>query len=287
MSYTESDYTKKWKDKMTGLEGTRPGSYQSQHTQQTQDAMDKLLNREKFQYDVNEDALYQQMKNDYIRQGRMAMQDTMGQAATMTGGYGNSYAQNAGQQAYQGYLKQISDNLPEYYQMAQNAYDAEGDRMKEQYALLTDQENQDYNRFMDSWNRWQQEYQNAQSGYESGRNFDYGVSQDQAALAQAQVNYLIGKGIMPNEDLLGAAGYDQQYIDDIIRRAKAAAAPASYGGGGGSPAASEGETDPTDVYMELKKNGASSRELDSYLKQCISEGRIDQQSASDLRNKRF
>ena len=52
-----------------------------------------------FSYDVNSDALYQQYANQYIQQGKMAMQDTIGQASAMTGGYGNSYAATAGNQA--------------------------------------------------------------------------------------------------------------------------------------------------------------------------------------------
>ena len=43
-----------------------------------------------FSYDVNSDALYQQYADQYTRLGNMAMQDTMGQAAAMTGGYGRS-----------------------------------------------------------------------------------------------------------------------------------------------------------------------------------------------------
>ena len=61
-------------------------------SQSAEDAADKYLNREKFQYDVNEDALYHQYKDLYTMQGQQAMVDTMGQAATLTGGYGNSYA---------------------------------------------------------------------------------------------------------------------------------------------------------------------------------------------------
>ena len=61
---------------------------------------DKVLNRSPFTYDMNEDMLYQQYKDSYTRQGKLAMQDTMGQAAALTGGYGNSYATTAGQQTY-------------------------------------------------------------------------------------------------------------------------------------------------------------------------------------------
>lgn len=244
INYTESDYTKKYKEYLDSLDSSKPTTYESQYRQATQDSLDKLLNREKFQYDVNEDALWQQAKDRYIQQGRMAMQDTMGQAAAMTGGYGNSYAQGVGQQAYQGYLQQLNDSLPEYYQLAQDAYDAEGNRLKEQYGLLSDQESQEYDRYLDSWNQWQQEYQNAQSGYESGRSWDYGVAQDNAALAQTQVKYLISKGITPNPGLLAEAGYDEQYVKTAIKKAKEAAAAGSssaYSGGGGSTSSSDDE----------------------------------------------
>ena len=58
-----------------------------------EDIYDRIVNREKFSYDLNSDMLYQQYKDQYTLQGKLAMMDTMGQAAAMTGGYGNSYAQ--------------------------------------------------------------------------------------------------------------------------------------------------------------------------------------------------
>lgn len=90
------------------------------------DTMNAIDNREKFSYDVNGDALYQQYKDQYINQGKMAMMDTMGQAAAMTGGYGNSYAQSVGQQAYQGYMQQLTDKIPELYSLALDKYNSEG-----------------------------------------------------------------------------------------------------------------------------------------------------------------
>jgi hypothetical protein len=49
-------------------------------------AMNEILNRKDFSYDLNGDMLYQQYKDNYINQGKMAMMDTMGQASAMTGG---------------------------------------------------------------------------------------------------------------------------------------------------------------------------------------------------------
>lgn len=54
------------------------------------------------------------------------MQDTMGQAAALTGGYGNSYAQGVGQQAYQGYLQQLNDNVPQLQAQALQTYQVGG-----------------------------------------------------------------------------------------------------------------------------------------------------------------
>lgn len=278
INYTESDYTKKYKEYLDSLDSSKPTTYESQYSQATKDSLNSLLNREKFQYDVNEDALWKQAKDSYIQQGRMAMQDTMGQAAAMTGGYGNSYAQGVGQQAYQGYLQQLNDSLPEYYQLAQDAYDAEGNRLKEQYGLLSDQESQEYNRYLDSWNQWQQEYQNAQSGYESGRSWDYGVAQDNAALAQTQVNYLISKGITPNAELLAAAGYDQQYVNTVIKRAKeaaAAAAAAAAGGGGGTTTKTGGGLTFEGMLQNAQNNGATQEEMRELMQAGIENGDIE------------
>lgn len=115
---------------------------------------DKIMNREKFSYDLNGDALYQQYKDQFINQGKLAMQDTIGQAAAMTGGYGNSYAQSVGQQTYQGYLQQLNDKVPELYQLALDQYNREGEDMYNQYGLLADREETEYGRHRDEVADW-------------------------------------------------------------------------------------------------------------------------------------
>ena len=97
------------------------------------EALEAYLNREDFQYDLNADALYRQYKDRYVELGRNAMADTMGQAAALTGGYGSSYAQNVGQQAYQSYLGQLGDVIPELYQLAYDRYRDKGDDLYRNY----------------------------------------------------------------------------------------------------------------------------------------------------------
>ena len=125
------------------------------YTYQTQldDVMSQILNREKFSYDINGDALYDQYKDKYIQQGKMAMMDTMGQAVAMTGGYGNSYAQSVGQQAYQSQLQNLNDIVPELYQMALDRYNAEGQNMLNQYGLLADEYARQYGEHEDKYSK--------------------------------------------------------------------------------------------------------------------------------------
>jgi peptidoglycan hydrolase-like protein with peptidoglycan-binding domain len=152
----------------------QPGAYESKWQGQINEMIDRILNREKFTYDINSDALYQQYADQYKNLGKLAMQDTMGQAAAMTGGYGSSYAQSVGQQAYQGYLSQLNEMVPELYGMALDQYNREGQEMYNQYGLLSDQEQQDYGRYRDSYNQWLAERDYATGRYDSERNFDYG-----------------------------------------------------------------------------------------------------------------
>ncbi len=225
----------------------KPGAYESQWKSQLDGILSKLTNREAFSYDAQSDALYQMYKDQYTQAGKQAMQDTMGQAATLTGGYGNSYAQNVGQQAYNAYLQDLTAKIPELQAQAYEMYQAEGDDLKDQYSLYSNQEAQDYDRYNDDYSKWNQEYQQAYNRYADERDRQDGLDADAKALAQQQVQYLLSMGVKPNDNLLAQAGYDSQYTDDIYNRVlaeqQAAAASSSGGGGGGSKKKSSGDNE--------------------------------------------
>lgn len=113
---------------------------QTQSPIQVDDIVDRIMNRENFSFDLNEDAIYQQYADQYARMGQLAMMDTMGQAQAMTGGYGNSYAQTVGQQSYQNYMQGLNEAIPDLYQMALDRYMMEGDVLMDQYGVLADRE---------------------------------------------------------------------------------------------------------------------------------------------------
>ena len=187
----------------------KPGEYSSQWQAALDETMNKILNREKFSYDLNGDALYQQYKDQYMLQGQQAMMDTMGQAQAMTGGYGNSYAQSVGQQTYQGYLQQLNDRVPELYQLALDQYNREGDELYNQYGLYADRDNTDYGRYRDSVSDYNTELERliedarykAEDEYNKWSdktNLDYTINRDQRSdweydLNRADSDYWNGK----------------------------------------------------------------------------------------------
>ena len=78
-----------------------------------------------FSYDPEADKGYQDYVAMMQQNGKKAMQDTVGKASALTGGFANSYAVNAGQQAYNDFAKQAADAQPSFRQMARDEYDAE------------------------------------------------------------------------------------------------------------------------------------------------------------------
>ena len=143
---------------------------------------EKIVNRPAFHYEAESDPLYGMYRDRYVREGSLAMRDTVGRSAALTGGYGSSYAQSVGQQQYDAYLQKLGDVMPELYGAAFKRWQAEGEalsnqlgqasalaqkeygRKKDRYNMAADIEKKDYDR------RWAA-YQSlisviAQSGYE-------------------------------------------------------------------------------------------------------------------------
>ena len=72
--------------------------------------------------DPNFGMLYNQYKNHYDKQAKLAMDDAIGRASAMTGGYGNSYAQTVGTQMYNARMDEMNNIIPELYNIAYGQY---------------------------------------------------------------------------------------------------------------------------------------------------------------------
>lgn len=230
--YKESDAVKKYNEQLAAQNAAKPQDYTSRWQPQIDSTLDQILNRKDFQYDVNGDALYQQYKDRYVNLGRQAMMDTMGQAATLTGGYGNSYAQMAGQQAYQGYLQGLTDKIPELYQLAYDRYNQQGQDLYNRYGLLGSQEENEYNRWMNNYNLWNSERDWLAGRYDTERGYDYGMHRDTVGDDQWKAQF--------DEDI--------RRFDFANKLGEFAPVPVAGGGGssGGGPGGPRDIDNPTD-----------------------------------------
>lgn len=206
--------------------------------QKANDILTQIDNRPAFQYDARTDPLYQSYKDQYVHQGKRAMEDTMGQAAGLTGGYGSTYSQSAGNQAYNEYLTKLNSQIPVLAQQARAAYDAEGQRMMDRYNLALNEANTAYAQGRDALGdmRYDQEYadkiayQDWQKQQQQ-QQWDYEVAQKSKAQAYEMAMQMISTGQTPANDLLAQAGISTDYARAMAAYYKQQAAFSGSSGG--------------------------------------------------------
>ena len=186
-AYQRSDRVNEYYEKTRKLERNKPDEFESKYEGQISDILDNILNRPKFSYtseDMTNDNLYKMYRDQYMRQGNLAMRDTMGNAASLTGGYGNTYASAAGQQAYDNYVSMLNDKALDFYDRAYQRYNDEGQNLYNQMNVVTGLDNTDYQRHRDTVSDYYNDLNYYNGRYNQEYGYDYGQYQDQVAADQ-------------------------------------------------------------------------------------------------------
>lgn len=210
------------KNSLEDWERSKPGEYKSAYSSNIAQVLDKILNRESFSYDFNADPIYRQYRERYINDGKRAMKDTMGNAAALTGGYGNSYGVSAGNAAYNSYLEKLGDIVPSLMEAAYKRYgDAlekdkndldtllgldESDYSKYRdsvedykdegeylFKKLTELSDADYNRFLDELKQWNTDRDYGRGVYEDERDAAYKKERDSVEDSQWEKEYALSR----------------------------------------------------------------------------------------------
>ena len=198
---------------MEALRGTRP-VYSDTYGAQVRSLQKQLTERSPFTYSIDKDALFKQYRDRYQSLGRRAMEDTMGRAQNMTGGYGNSYAQTAGQQSYQTYLGELSEVTPKLYAQALERYKQEGQDLQDRYDAARALEQQEYSRHQDELDAYNRDMSRLQA--QADQAYDRGYQQyleeyKQAGDRYTRLVYMMEKlGYRPSEEELLAAGLTRE-----------------------------------------------------------------------------
>lgn len=185
--YQRSDRVNEYYNKTRNLEKNKPDEFESKYEDQISSILDNIMNRPKFSYtseDMVNDDLYKMYRDQYMRQGNLAMRDTMGNAAALTGGYGNTYASAAGQQAYDNYVAQLNKKALDFYDRAYQRYADEGQNLYNQMNVVTGLDNTDYQRYRDTVSDYYNDLNYYNGRYNQEYGYDYGQYQDQVAADQ-------------------------------------------------------------------------------------------------------
>lgn len=132
-------------------------AWENPYSDQQKAALDAVTNREAFSYDPTQDVAWQNARKQYLREADRATQDTMGQAAGLTGGMPSTAAMTAASQAGDYYRGQLNDRMAEYQNMAYDRYlndanldfntlDAINNMSESDYAKFMDMVNNNYNK---------------------------------------------------------------------------------------------------------------------------------------------
>lgn len=163
---------------VTAPQGVTAPTQNRSYADQVNAAIAQILERKPMQYNFSGDPLYQMYKDSALAGSQTASADAMARAAALTGGYGNSYAATVANQAAQQQMAGLNEKIPELEQLARARYDAETNRLVNNYGILADLENQEYTR---KWNEDQRKYD---------RNQDKLAREDEAYARKLQLAQL-------------------------------------------------------------------------------------------------
>lgn len=130
----------------------RPGAYQSKFDEQINSLADQIINRQKFNYNYRTDDKYAAYRKSSEEAARKAANNSMAMSARMSGGYGNSYAQNAAAQAYAEQMAGVTDKIPEFEQLAYERDRAERSDLNNNLSILDSLDSKEYARYRNDVN---------------------------------------------------------------------------------------------------------------------------------------
>lgn len=287
-SYTPSAEVEEYRSILRDYENEQPDAFESRYDDQIQTILNGILNREDFSYDMNNDQLYQQYKESYMRQGQQAMRDTIAQASALTGGYGSTYAQTAGSQAYDQYLMGLNDKVPELYQIAYDMYQDEGNEMYNQLSALQGLDDTDYSRYRDEVNDYftNRDYYNTRYNQEYG--YDYGQYQDELA----QENWEEEFAYQQEQDALAQQNWEAEFAyqkeQDAIanqlamQRLAASSSKSSSGNTSTSKTTSGYAPIAASIVEKAKANDWSNLQKWEYAAQLVDKGILSRDDFDDV-----
>ena len=171
-------------------EAKKPGDYTSKYKDKIDGVMGKLDGMKDFSYDPTRDAAYEQYKNSYTRQAKLANENAQANASAISGGYGSSYGTQAGQSAYQNAMAGLSNVTNSLYSQALNQYTQKKSDLQNQLSGYQQAEAQDYEKYQTNYQNWE----NQRNYYQSAYNQAASESQAKKSRGSGLLNTILSVG---------------------------------------------------------------------------------------------
>lgn len=302
-----SSKTDDYADRLEDVENSRPGDFQSKYQTEIDSIVDSILGREQFKTDqVFESDLYNNLRDQYLAAGDRAMRDIMGDAQAASGGYGSSFTQSVGQQAYDQSLSQFNNVALDVYDRVYNQYLQEGQELYNQLGMLNQQDSIDYGRYRDevadwmadrnyyagrydsSWSQDMTEYQQFQQMQQWAEQYAYQKAQDALAQQNWQSQFDQQKEqfeYQKEQDALAQQNWQAEFDYQKQKDAEAMALARSRSGGSGRR--KKKETDgyapiAAGVLQTMKKNNMSNDEAYDYIASLTERGMIKKDQVDQI-----
>ena len=301
MSYSPSALVKAYQQKMTDTENNRPDEYVNKWADTQNSLLNDILNEKEFSYtgkDLMNDDLYKMYSEMYEKNARKAMNNAMGEAASLTGGYGSTYSQAAGQQAYDDTMSNMNEIALTLADKAYEQYLNDRSNRYNKLSAVNTQEQSDYSKYRDEVGDWQTDRDYYAGRYDTTYGQDYQKYQDEVAQAQYLANLYASLYGQASSDELKAWNanrsadeyessyalskaaddrdaekwsYEKQLLALQVQQAQQAAAQAAAGGGGTKSGSGNGNGSnikaPTTADIgNAFSNGASAAEIKDGIK---------------------
>lgn len=192
-SYTPSQQVQQAQQALQQNQAQKPQGYTSKYGAQLDNILQQIANPQAFKYEFNGDEAFKYYADNYVQQGKQAAKNVQGQAAALTGGYGNSWGQQVAQQTYDQYLLNLYDKGMELRNQAYQQHQDQRADQYNQYNVLAGQDAEDYDRYRDEVSDYEKEREYLTGRYDTERGFDYDQYQDQLAAWQADRDYATGR----------------------------------------------------------------------------------------------
>ena len=172
-SYNQSSLVQAAQNRLNNIETSVPAAYESKNEDKLNQLLEQVLNPQAFSYNPENDAAFKMYQAQYTAAGKQAMEDSIGKAVALSGGFNNSYAQQVGQSTYNSYMAELTEKIPELEQIAYNRYRNELADKQAAYETLKEIEDTEYSRYIDALNQYYAERDYAANRRDTLSSEDY------------------------------------------------------------------------------------------------------------------